>query len=101
MKTVPNHYLFDCRNCLHHRKAEEQSKGRLFELERKFETERKENTILLQEKELERKNQTIIYLIVGTVFIILIFLILFVWTKNKNVIKERNLAENLDRKSVV
>lgn len=77
-----------------HRKAEEQSKGRLFELERKFETERKENTILLQEKELERKNQTIIYLIVGTVFIILIFLILFVWTKNKNVIKERNFAEN-------
>lgn len=77
-----------------HRKAEEQSKGRLFELERKFETKQKENTILLQEKELEKKNQTIVYLIAASVFIILIFLVLFVWIKNKNIIKERNLAEN-------
>ena len=78
--------------------ARKQSAGRLknqlFELETKFETERKENTILLQEKKLSEKNKIILSLAVISVFIVLVFIILFVWTKNKNIIKEKQITEN-------
>ncbi|MDD3772196.1 MAG: sensor histidine kinase [Weeksellaceae bacterium] len=69
-------------------------KNQLFELEQKFETERKEKTILIQDKKLAEQNRIIISLIVASVFIVLIFIILFVWLKNKSIIKEKKLTEN-------
>lgn len=70
------------------------TKGRLFELERKFATEQKENMILIQEKKLDDQNRIILLLIVITIFIVLIFIIVFVWTKNRSILKEKEITEN-------
>lgn len=69
-------------------------KNQLFELEMKFQTERKEKTILIQEKTLAKKNQLIIYLIGSLVLIVLISLFIVLWTKNKAIMKEKKLTEN-------
>jgi len=76
------------------KQAETRTKGTLFELERKFETERKEKTILLQEKKLSEKNKIILLLAAATVFIVLISFIVFVWNKNRSIIKEKKITEN-------
>ena len=77
-----------------YKQAEARAKGSLFELERKFETERKEKTILLQEKKLADQNKMILYLVILTLFIILISVIVFVWNKNRNITKEKKITEN-------
>src|SRR5690606_38170502 len=76
------------------RQSADRVKNQLFELETKYETERKENTILLQNKKLAEKNKIIFSLIGISVFIVLIFIIAIIWTKNKNIIKEKKLTEN-------
>src|SRR5690554_515898 len=73
---------------------EERMKGKLFELERKFETERKEKTILLQEKQLESQRETILYLVVGAIFLILIFLLFIFWNKNRSILRKKSLGDN-------
>src|SRR5690606_20295508 len=77
-----------------YKQAEARARGSLFELERKFETERKEKTILLQEKKLADQNKMILYLVILTLFIILISVIVFVWNKNRNITKEKKITEN-------
>src|SRR5690554_1978493 len=67
--------------------------GRLFELERKFETEQKENKILLQEKKIESKNKMIVGLVVGAVFLVLLFSLLIIWNKNRSILREKMLTE--------
>lgn len=69
-------------------------KGKLFELERKFETERKEKKILIQEKQLESQQELIIGLGVGALFLVLLFLVFLFWTKNRSILREKLLAEN-------
>jgi len=76
------------------KQSAERLKNQLFELETKFETERKENTILLQKKKLAEKNKIIFSLIGISVFVALIFIIAIIWTKNKSIIKEKKLTEN-------
>lgn len=73
---------------------EDRIKGRLFELQRKFETEQKENKILQQEKILESQKKTIILLGGGAIFIILIFTILIIWNKNKSILREKALSDS-------
>lgn len=68
--------------------------NQLFELETKYETEKKERTILQQEQKIEQKNKTIIYLVLATVLILLVFLLVFIWAKNKSILKEKVLTEN-------
>ena len=72
----------------------ERINGKLFELERKFETERKEKTILLQESQLETQRNTIILLGGGAVFLILFFTLFIVWNKNRNIMREKALSDN-------
>lgn len=72
----------------------ERINGKLFELERKFKTERKEKTILLQESQLETQRNTIILLGGGAVLLILIFALFVVWNKNRNIIREKALSDN-------
>ncbi|SMC76386.1 tetratricopeptide repeat-containing sensor histidine kinase [Moheibacter sediminis] len=76
------------------KQTEERAKGYLFELERKFETEQKEKTILLQEKKLTDKNKIILSMVIITIFIVLISILAFVWSKNKSIIKEKKITEN-------
>ncbi len=68
--------------------------GKLFELERKFKTEQKEKKILLQEKQLQSQKELIVTLGVGAVFLILLFVILIIWNKNRSIVREKLLAEN-------
>ncbi|SDX54132.1 sensor histidine kinase [Aequorivita viscosa] len=68
--------------------------GKLFELERKFKTEQKENKILVQEKQLESQKHTIIALGVAAIFLILIFLMILIWNKNRSILREKQLADN-------
>lgn len=72
----------------------ERMKNQLFELETKYQAERKEKIILQQDKKIELKNKTIIFLLLATVFIVLILLLLIIWTKNKSILKEKILTEN-------
>lgn len=74
--------------------AEDRMKGRLFELEKKFELEIKENKILLQQKEIDERNKLIVSLAVGIVFLILVFLLIIVWIKNRSINKEKVLTQN-------
>lgn len=76
------------------KQAESRSKGTLFELERKFETEKKQKTILLQEKKLANQHKMILYLVALSIFIVLISIIVFVWIKNRSIIKEKKITEN-------
>ncbi len=76
------------------KQAEDRVRGNLFELEKKFETEKKEKTILLQEKKLSEKNKIILSLAIISVFVVLVFIILIIWTKNKSILKEKKLTEN-------
>lgn len=76
------------------KQSKDRLKNQLFEMEIKFETERKEKTILLQDKKLADQNKIIFSLIVISVFIVLIASILFIWNKNKSIIKEKNITEN-------
>lgn len=69
-------------------------KKQLFELETKYETERKEKTILLQEQKIQDKNKIIYLLIIGAIFIVFSFLIWVFWLKNKSILKEKKLTEN-------
>ena len=68
--------------------------GRLFELEKKFETEQKENKILLQEKKLESQNKMILGLVASAVFLILLFSLLIIWNKNRSILREKALTES-------
>lgn len=68
--------------------------GRLFELERKFATEQKENKILLQEKKLKSQEMLIIYLVGGSVFLLLIFLLILILNKNKSIKREKALTDS-------
>ncbi len=74
--------------------SDDRMKGRLFELERKFQTEQKENKILVQEKQLEEQKNTIIAMSVGAVFLIMAFLLLIVWNKNRSIRREKMLSDN-------
>lgn len=74
--------------------SDDRMKGRLFELERKFESEQKENKILQQEKLLEAQKNMIIILTVGAVFLILVFLLFIVWNKNRSILREKLLSDN-------
>ncbi len=69
-------------------------KKQLFELEIKYETEKKEKTILLQEKKLAQTNKIIALLIGAFVFVLLIILLAFIWNKNRSILKQKELAEN-------
>ncbi|HTO16944.1 MAG TPA: ATP-binding protein [Edaphocola sp.] len=75
------------------RQSEERVKGRLFELERKFETEKKQKIILLKDKELVQKNKTIWLLGSASVFIMLILFLLIAWNKNRSMKKQKLLTE--------
>jgi two-component system NarL family sensor kinase len=77
-----------------HLQAAEKVKSQLFELETRYETEKKEKTILKQEQKIEQKNKTIIYLILASILIVLVFLLLIIWTKNKVILKEKLLTQN-------
>lgn len=66
----------------------------LFELETKYQTERKEKTILQQEQKIEQKNKIIYWMILGAVVILFTFVILFFWFKNKSILREKKLTEN-------
>ncbi len=76
------------------KQSKDRLKNQLFEMEMKFETERKEKTILLQDKKLAEKNKIILSLAAVSIFIVLIFIILLVWSKNRSIIKEKKLTEN-------
>lgn len=76
------------------RQSKDRLKNQLFEMEIKFETERKEKTILLQEKKLAHTNKFIALLIIAFVFMLLLILLLFIWNKNRNITKQKELAEN-------
>lgn len=69
-------------------------KGRLFELERKFETEQKENKILVQEKKLKSQELVIIYLVGGSALLLLIFLLIIILNKNKSIKREKALTDS-------
>lgn len=73
---------------------EERLKGRLYELQQKFETEQKEKKILQQEKLLEAQKKTIFFLGGGAIFIILTFTIIIIWNKNKSILREKALTES-------
>lgn len=68
--------------------------GRLFELERKFETEQKENKILLQEKKLKSQEMLIISLVGGALLLLLIFLLIIILNKNKSIRREKALTDS-------
>lgn len=68
--------------------------GKLFELERKFKTEQKEKKILLQENQLQSQKDLIGALGMGAIFLILLFIILIIWNKNRSIVREKVLAEN-------
>ncbi|HRP88709.1 MAG TPA: histidine kinase [Edaphocola sp.] len=76
------------------RQKEERVSGRLFELERKFEANKKEKQILLQENILAKKNKTISILSIGSLMLVLLFSLLFTWLKNKNILKQQLLTES-------
>ncbi|MCZ4319211.1 sensor histidine kinase [Aequorivita viscosa] len=76
------------------KESKELMKGKLFELERKFKTEQKEKKILLQENQLQAQKDLIIALVVGAIFLILLFVIFMIWNKNRSIIREKLLAEN-------
>lgn len=76
------------------RQSKDRVKNQLFEMEIKFETERKEKTILLQEKKLAQTNKIIALLIGAFVFVLLIILLAFIWNKNRSILKQKELAEN-------
>ncbi len=69
-------------------------KGKLFEVERKYETERKQRKILQQEKQLEAQRDLILALGVGAIFVVLIFLILMIWSRSKSILREKQLTDN-------
>lgn len=73
---------------------EEAVRGRLFEVEGKFKAEQKEKKILLQEKQLEEQKVMIMSLGAGAVFLILIFLLFLIWSKNRSILREKLLTEN-------
>jgi len=73
---------------------EDRLKGRLYELQQKFEAEQKEKKILQQEKLLEAQKKTIMFLGAGAIFIILSFTILIIWTKNRSILREKALTES-------
>ncbi|HLV92137.1 MAG TPA: ATP-binding protein, partial [Aequorivita sp.] len=62
--------------------------------EKKFETEQKENKILLQEKKLESQNKMILGLVASAVFLILLFSLLIIWNKNRSILREKALTES-------
>lgn len=68
--------------------------GKLFELERKFETEQKENKILLQEKKLKSQEMLIFSLVGGAIVLLLIFLVLIILNKNKSIRREKALTDS-------
>ena len=76
------------------RDLDDRIKGRLFELQRKFESEQKENKILVQEKLLQSQKRTIIGLGAGAVFLILVFSILIIWNKNRSILREKALSDS-------
>lgn len=67
--------------------------GKLFELERKFETEQKENRILIQEKKLESQKGMIMGLGSGAVVLILLFSLVIIWNKNRSILREKALTD--------
>ncbi|WP_139855904.1 ATP-binding protein [Aequorivita sinensis] len=76
------------------KESKELIQGKLFELERKFKTEQKENKILLQEKQLKSQREWLFAMTIGAVFLILIFIIFMIWHKSKSLAREKVLAEN-------
>lgn len=74
--------------------SEDRNKGRLFELEKKFESKKKENTILQQEQQLDERKLLIIVLISSVVIIVFSFLIYVFWNKNKINLKEKLMTQH-------
>lgn len=74
--------------------SEDRVKGKLFELERKYDVELKEKTILKQEQKLSERNRTIFVLIAIVVIVLMISGLLFVWNKYRHNLKEKNLSEH-------
>ncbi len=76
------------------KQSKDRLKNQLFELETKFETEKKEHKILLQEKKISEKNTLIWLLIACMTFLVLAAVIILFWIKNKSILKEKKLTEN-------
>lgn len=76
------------------KQSKDRLNNQLFEMEIKFETERKEKTILLQEKKLADQNKLILSLVIVFVIVSLLLLLWLFWTKNKSVLKEKALVES-------
>ncbi len=69
------------------------NKGKLFELAEKYETEKKEQQILLQKEALKGKSKTIALLIAALSFIILSALAYRYWLSRKKIKKEKQMTE--------
>ena len=76
------------------KESDDRMKGRLFEVERKFETEQKEKKILVQEKQLEEQKNPIFALGGGAIFLIMLFLLFIFWNKNRSILREKSMTEN-------
>ncbi len=73
--------------------SDDRVKGSLFELERKFATQQKEKTILIQEQKLEKNYITILLLCLGALVLLFIIFIIIYRNKSNNIIKEKKLTQ--------
>jgi len=73
---------------------EASNKGKLYELEIKYQTKIKDQNLQLKDKEIEARNRNIILLLSLLIILILSFLVYFIWQKNK-VVSEKRKNETL------
>lgn len=74
--------------------SKERLKGQLFQLEKKFETEKKEKIILQQYHVIDQRNNLLILLVSAIILVLAAFIIYLIWNKNKSLVKEKNLIQS-------
>lgn len=73
----------DSMNAVNEILFETANKGKIYELEIKYNTRLKDQELLLQSYELKKRDRQIVYLIVAVAFVLLLFVIYLLWQKQR------------------